>query len=63
MNQMDRDMRAVRTVITQQGPCGSQTIALHAGECLGPAINKMVEQGELSKELVDGRIIYSLVAR
>lgn len=47
MNQLQRDMRAVRTVLQQTGGTYRDEIALRAGEELGDAIRTMLESGEI----------------
>jgi len=47
MNQIERDKRAIRTVLEQTGGTTRQEIAQRAGDDLSEAIIEMIESGEI----------------
>ena len=48
MNQLQRDKRAVRTVLEQTGGTYFDDIALRGGEGLWPALKEMLDNGEVT---------------
>ena len=50
MTQLDRDKRAIRTILQQDGQASRAEIALRAGEGLGKALNSMLRTGEIVTE-------------
>lgn len=60
MNQMQRDKRAIRTVLEQVGAASFSEIALRAGEGLYPAMREMIDAGEVTCETVGDKLVYSL---
>jgi hypothetical protein len=60
MNQNQRDRRAIRTILKHMG--GEATypdIALRGGEGLASPLLEMVQEGEITKQVRDGRSYYS----
>lgn len=60
MNQNQRDRRAIRTILKHMG--GEATypdIALRGGEGLLGPLMEMVKEGEIIKEIREGRSYYS----
>ena len=50
MTQLERDKRAIRTILQQDGQATRAEIALRAGEGLGKALNCMLRTGEVVTE-------------
>lgn len=62
--QLERDMNALRGLyIARPNPMDMQTILLHAGEEIQPAVRRMVEDGELFRYVVDGVEMFGVTAK
>lgn len=60
MNQIQRDKRAIKTVLEQIGQATFLEIKLRAGEGLYPAMRQMIDDGEVMAQTVNDRLVYSL---
>ena len=63
MNQMQRDKRAIKTVLKLVGPTTFAEIALRAGEGLYPAMREMIDNGEVMCETINDRFVYRLPSK
>lgn len=62
--QLRRDMNALRGLYNARPePKDMQTILLHAGEDIQPAVRQMVRDGELMSYVVDGREYFAVTEK
>ena len=62
-SQLKRDMNALRGLYnTRPEPKDMQTILLHAGEDIQPAVRQMVRDGELMSYVVDDREYFAVAS-